>query len=83
VKTTLKGIVHGRIIELSDSPGVPDGYQVDVTIETDRFSSPTSDEARAALLRSAGAWAKEGRELDEYLEWCRQQRKVDRPEIEP
>jgi len=34
------------------------------------------------LRRSFGGWAEDADELDEYLEWTRQQRKVSRPEIE-
>ena len=34
------------------------------------------------LRRSFGAWADDAEELDKYLEWNRQQRKVDRREIE-
>jgi uncharacterized protein (DUF433 family) len=34
------------------------------------------------LRRSFGAWAEDGAELDEYLEWNRQQRKVGRRGVE-
>jgi hypothetical protein len=34
------------------------------------------------LRRSFGAWADETEELDKYLEWNRQQRNINRPEIE-
>jgi uncharacterized protein (DUF433 family) len=33
------------------------------------------------LRRSFGGWADEADELDQYLDWTRQQRKVRRPEI--
>ncbi|QEH35004.1 hypothetical protein OJF2_35490 [Aquisphaera giovannonii] len=35
------------------------------------------------LRRSAGAWAEDAAELDEYLEENRRRRKIGRPEIEP
>ncbi len=35
-----------------------------------------------ALRRSFGGWAEEAKDLDEYLEWTRQQRKVRRREVE-
>ena len=35
------------------------------------------------LRRSAGGWAEDAEELDRYLEWNRQQRKLGRPELEP
>jgi hypothetical protein len=34
------------------------------------------------LRRSFGAWAEDADELDKYLEWNRQQRKLSRREIE-
>ena len=33
------------------------------------------------LRRSCGAWAEDGEELDKYLEWSRQHRKISRREI--
>ena len=35
------------------------------------------------LRRAAGAWAEDAEELDEFLEWNRQQRKIGRRELEP
>lgn len=79
-KREVRGSIRGRTVELEEDPGLPDGYPVRVVLET----RPPSDEAgRAALLRAAGAWAEDDVEgLDQYLEWNRQQRKIDRPEIE-
>ena len=34
------------------------------------------------LRRSFGGWAEDAEELDKYLDWTRQQRKVRRPEIQ-
>ncbi len=57
--STLKGVIHGRIIELDREPGLPDGQVITVTIESDPGSSlPTppiflSDEAHA---RWEAAW---------------------------
>jgi hypothetical protein len=34
------------------------------------------------MRRSFGAWAADAEELDEYLEWNRQQRRVSHREIE-
>src|SRR5437016_4848856 len=31
--TSLKGIVHGKVIELDQEPGLPDGQEVSVTLE--------------------------------------------------
>jgi len=34
------------------------------------------------LRRAFGAWAEDAEELDRYLAWNREQRKVSRPEID-
>jgi hypothetical protein len=84
MKSEMKGVVHGRTIELEREPGLPDGQIVTVTLELSTAAkSPVSEKARAALMRAAGAWADDADELDKYLEWNREQRKRGRPEIEP
>jgi hypothetical protein len=38
---TINGVIHGKIIELEQEPGLPDGQPVAVTIqEIERVSSP-------------------------------------------
>jgi hypothetical protein len=82
LKTALKGVIHGRTIELEQEAGLPDGQEVSVTVEpVSLATSPTTPEALAALRRAAGAWADDAKGLESYLEWNRQQRKGNRPEI--
>ena len=78
--TILNGVIHGKTINLDELPGLPDGQQVQVTVKP---VAPTlSDEERRELLRSAaGSWSDDPDGLDQYLEWNRQQRKVNRREI--
>lgn len=75
----LRGIVHGKTIELESEPGLPDGQQVTVTVQ------PVSQQLAPGegLRRAFGAWAEDSEEVDRYLEWNRQQRKIGRPKIEP
>jgi len=149
--TILKGVIHGKTIELDRAPGLPDGESVTVSlqriaatpnlaarapvppvetwchrIDFDSAVTPTlkvvkgtgliaeelvaeletgkSDEelikahpeltaedvtalrnygrCPVGLRRAFGGWADDAEELDEYLEWNRQQRKLGRPEIE-
>lgn len=78
--TLLKGVVHGRTIELETEPGLPDGQVVSVTVQS--VTPKDSQAAFEALKRAAGGWANDDPEgLEKYLEWNRQQRKVRRPEI--
>jgi len=76
-----KGVVHGNVIELDHAPGLPDGEHVNVIVQA---SGPSIRLPPGEGLRRAfGAWAEEAAELDKYLEWNRQQRKLARRELEP
>jgi len=41
--TPMKGVVHGRTIELEHEPGFPDGQRVTVTVEPVESLSPTEN----------------------------------------
>lgn len=77
----LNGIIHGRTIELQQESGLPDGQKVLVTLQAlpDAGKLPPGE----GLRRAFGACADEAEDLDKFLEWNRQQRKINRPEIEP
>ncbi len=79
----LRGVIRGRTIELEAETGRPDGAAVTVRL-MDRKPELTDEEKRERLMRSFGAWAGDDEKgLDEYLRWNREQRKIDRPAIEP
>jgi hypothetical protein len=81
--TKVNGVITGRTIELDLEPGFPTGQKVLVTIEPKLESdNPGSLSPGEGLRRAFGAWAEEAEELDKYLEWSRQQRKVGRAPIE-
>jgi len=147
MKTAIKGVIHGKVIELTQETGLPEGQEVAVEIQPiipkktgaepsapswltrldvnpavrpgkfvikgthlladelvlrleegwsdDKLLQTHSElapEDVAALREYAklplemrrcfGAWADDAEELDNYLEWNRQQRKVSRREIE-
>lgn len=71
------GIVYGKTIELHDSPGLPDGEEVFVTVEA-RAASAETPVAGDGIKRAAGSWNDDPEGLDAYLEWNRQQRKTGR-----
>jgi hypothetical protein len=75
---TLRGTIHGKTIELEVAPNLPSGQEVDVTIK------PVSEAQLAGegLQQAFGAWAEDPEDLDDIIDWNRQQRKVNRPEIE-
>ncbi len=69
--TILKGTIHGKIIELEQEPGLPEGQTVSVTL----IATAPSD---GGLRRSFGAWASDAVGLDEFLEQLRAGRKRQR-----
>ena len=75
-----RGTVHGKTIELERESGLPDGEQVTVIVQSGTAKRlPLGD----GIRRSEGGWGDDAQWLDDFLEWNRQQRKVDRTEIEP
>ncbi len=80
-----RGVVHGKVIELDEELGLPDGQRVTVVVQpVGTGTEPPSDSLLGEGLRRAfGAWSDDAEELDEYLHWTRLQRKRGRPGIEP
>jgi hypothetical protein len=71
--SVLKGVIHGKTIELEHEPGLPDGQSVSIILRPEEARS--GDEG---LRRAFGAWADDAQELDEFMERVRQDRKTDR-----
>lgn len=77
-----EGVVHGRMIELAQEPGLPEGQTVSVIVRSvDRGAErlPPGE----GLRRAFGAWADDADELDKYLAETRRSRQRNRPELEP
>jgi hypothetical protein len=81
----LRGIVHGRMIELENELGMPDGQSVTIVVQPAGADLPNHEKQSSdtGLRRGFGAWAEDADELDSYLQWNRQQRQVGRLEMEP
>jgi hypothetical protein len=82
--TTLRGVITGKIIELERESGFPSGQEILVTIEQAKFTVDKEGEFTPGegLRRAFGAWAEDAEDLDKYLEWNRQQRKIRRTPLE-
>jgi hypothetical protein len=72
---TLKGVVHGKTIELQEDSGLPDGQEVAVTVRP-------MGTIPQALLDAFGAWADDQEGLDEFLQQVYRDRDND-PRKEP
>lgn len=77
-QSVLRGVVHGRMIELDQDAGLPEGQPVSVLVR------PLVDKLAPGegLKRSFGGWGDNADDLDEYLEWSRQQRKSSRSRVD-
>ncbi len=71
--TSLRGVIHGKTIELETAPGLPDGEVVSVIVGR---TLPPGE----GIRQSAGAWADAGDELDEWLAQVRHSREQGRSE---
>lgn len=76
-----KGVIHGRVIELEESPNLPTGQPVTVVVHP--ANGHTQSALGEGLRRSAGAWSDEPDALEQYLRDTRQFRKQDRQALEP
>jgi|GraSoiStandDraft_35_1057300.scaffolds.fasta_scaffold1549290_1 hypothetical protein len=70
----LRGVVHGKTIQLDQEPGLPDGQQVAVAL---RPMLPPGE----GIRQSAGAWSDAGEELADWLKEMQISRQQDRPEL--
>jgi hypothetical protein len=77
-QAVLRGVIHGKTIELDQEPGLPDGQSVCVTVQPLPAKRLPPGEG---IRRSAGAWADDAEELDQFMDWNRQQRKIGRREV--
>jgi hypothetical protein len=60
---TLRGVIHGRTVELTEDPGAADGQQVEITIKTIASPKPWGE----GLRRCAGAFAADWTEEDDRI----------------
>ena len=76
----LQGIIHGKMVELSDDPGMVDGQAVDVIVRPRKDHGNWGDGLRRCAGSLADSWTEED---DRILDRLSQERKIDtRPEIE-
>jgi hypothetical protein len=72
----VKGVVHGKTIELDQEPGIPEGQVVSVVL---RPALPPGE----GLRRSFGAWAEDAEDLNQFVQDVYRDRQDDRPEPRP
>lgn len=80
-KTTevLRGIVHGKSIELEHPLPMPDGSQIELIVKRTPISTEQRNERLEAIF---GSCKQDSEDLDDFLGWNREQRKHSRPELD-
>jgi len=73
MSNVIHGIVHGMTIELKESPGVPDGQEVEVVVRAVEPARPWGE----GILRSAGALADDPH-WDGIMAEIQRERKLER-----
>ncbi len=73
---TMRGVVHGKMIEVEGELNLPDGQQVAIIVQP--LLSPEE-----AIRRSAGGWSDDPEGVDRFVEEMRRLRSLDRPEPAP
>ncbi len=71
---TMRGGVHGKMIEVEGDLNLPEGQQVAIIVQP--LLSPEE-----AIRQSFGGWTEDAEELDRFLEGLRRDRQQERPEL--
>ena len=75
----LHGIVHGKSIELEHPLSMPDGSEIELVVK----AIPISAEERQQRLEAIfGSCDQDSEDLDDFLDWNREQRKQSRAELD-
>ena len=72
----VRGIVHGKIIEVEGDLNLPEGQQVAIVVQP--LLSPEE-----AIRQSFGGWSDDAAELDQFLDDVQRGRQQERPEPAP
>ena len=80
-KTTevLRGIVHGRSIELEHPLPMPDGSEIELVVKRTPISREQQKQRLEAIF---GSCEQDSEDLDEFLNWNREQLKHNRAELD-
>jgi hypothetical protein len=78
--STYRGVIYGTTIELQQTPDVPNGMEVEVTIKRAEL---TAEQRKERLNAAFGSCKDDAEDLDSFLDWNNMQRKRNRPELEP
>ena len=72
---SFQGILDGQSIKLDRPPGLPDGSKVSVVVRKAKLSA---GEREAKLKELFGGCSEDAQELDSYMQWNREQRRINR-----
>lgn len=75
----LRGIVHGKSIELEHPLPMPDGSEIELVVKRTPISAEQQKQRLEAIF---GSCEQDAEDLDDFLGWNREQRKHSRPELD-
>ena len=78
IPMNMRGVVHGKMIELSSNPGLADGQEVEVTLSPAKTPQPGAEGLQRAAGALADSWQAEDDEILNQIQQDRM-RSVDRP----
>ena len=68
---TLRGVICGRTVDLTEDLGVPDGQQVEITIKTVASPKPWGEGLQPRAGAFAADWTGEDDRIIEEIHWER------------
>lgn len=74
-QNTYRGTVHGALVKLATATGLPDGLEVDITIQQVPLND---DQKRNRLELLFGSCQDDSESLTEFVDWNDRQRKRNR-----
>lgn len=72
---SFQGVLQGQSIKLDRPPSLPDGSKVNVTVRKAKLSAP---EREAKLKELFGGCSDDAVDLDNFLNWNQNQRRLNR-----
>ena len=75
--SAMRGVVHGRTIEVEGDLNLPEGQQVTVVVRP----VLAAEEARRAIMESAGGWSDDPEGVDRFVEEVYRLREMDNREL--
>ena len=72
---SFQGVLNGQSIKLDRAPSLPDGSMVNVTVRKAKLSALERESKLKALF---GGCSDDAADLDDFMKWTKEQRRINR-----